>query len=230
MNVAIVVAAGRSSRMKLGQSKQYLPLLGKPVLAHTLFAFEKCSIIDEVILVVNQDDMEFCRNEVVGKYNFRKVSKIVKGGKERQDSVYNGLCLVSPLAETVLIHDGARPFVTSKIIAEAVSFLKDFDGVVVGIPVKDTIKVVEDDIIKGTSSREKLWMAQTPQVFALSVLRKAYEKAKSDNFYGTDDSVLLERMGYKVKMVTGSCENIKITTQDDLALAGEILKKRGFIE
>jgi len=225
MNVAIIVAAGRSSRMKLGQSKQYLPLLGKPVLAHTLFAFEKCLIIDEVILVVNQDDMEFCRNEVVEKYNFRKVSKIVKGGKERQDSVYNGLCLVSPLAETVLIHDGARPLVTSKIIDEAVLFLKDFDGVVVGIPVKDTIKVVEDSIIKGTSSREKLWMAQTPQVFVSSILRKAYEKAKSDNFYGTDDSVLLERMGYKVKIIMGSCENIKITTQDDLALAGEILKK-----
>ncbi|MDO8885979.1 2-C-methyl-D-erythritol 4-phosphate cytidylyltransferase [Candidatus Oleimmundimicrobium sp.] len=228
MNVAIVVAAGKSSRMKMGRSKQYLLLLGKPVLTHTLSVFEDCSAIDRVILLVNSNDVEFCQKEIVEKHGFKKVLKVAEGGEKRQDSVYNGLCLLPPTAEITLVHDGARPFVTSEILIKAISSLEGWHGVVVGVPAKDTIKVVDNDKISKTLLRKNIWCAQTPQVFLTSILIEAYEKAKKDSFCGTDDSMLVERLGYKVRMIMGSYDNIKITTQEDLEVAEGILRKRGF--
>jgi len=212
--------------MKTGGSKQYLPLLGKPVLAHTLSAFESCPAVNNVILVVNRRDLKFCQEEVVERYGFKKVLKVAEGGKERQDSVYNGLCKVPSTATVTLVHDGARPLITPEIVSEAVSSLDGFDGVVVGIPVKDTVKVVQNGDIEKTFSREKLWCAQTPQIFNSSILLEAYKRAREDNFYGTDDSMLLERLGYRIKMVMGSYDNIKITTQEDLIIAEEIMRRR----
>ncbi len=228
MKIAIIVAAGKSSRMKSGCSKQYLPLLGKSVLSHTLSVFEDCSAVDEVMLVVNVDDVEFCREKVVEKYGFKKVSKIIEGGEERQDSVCNGLSFIPPTAEVVLVHDGARPLVTQEILVEAISSLEGWDGVVVGVPAKDTMKIVGGESIDKTLPRESIWCAQTPQVFLTSVLKEAHGKARRDNIYGTDDSMLLERLGYKVRMIMGSYDNIKITTQEDLEVAEGILRKKGF--
>ncbi len=226
INVAVIVAAGRGERMRLEGGKQYILLGGKPILAHTLQVFEDCTPIHQVIVVANPEDIKFCRHEIVEKYGLSKVLEVVAGGPKRQDSVYNGLQALPEGTTTVIIHDGARPLVTPQIIEKAISALKGWDGVVVGVPATDTIKEVEDERIARTRPRAKLWCAQTPQVFKLKSLLEAHKQAKSDNFYGTDDAILLERMGYRIRMIMGSYENIKITTPEDLIVAEAILKRR----
>jgi len=226
INVAVIAAAGKGERMGLEGGKQYILLGSKPILAHTLQVFEDCNFVHHVIVVVNPEDIELCRREVVERYNLSKVLQIVAGGPKRQDSVYNGLQALPKGTTTVMIHDGARPFVTPQIIEKTISVLKGWDGVVVGVPATDTIKEVKDERIARTHPRAKLWSAQTPQVFQLKPLLEAYKQAKADNFYGTDDAILLERMGYRIRMIMGSYENIKITTTEDLQIAEVILARR----
>lgn len=219
----IIVAAGSGKRMKSAIAKQYIELKGRTILSYTVETFNKSDNIDEIILVTSKDAKDFVKNEIVKKYNFEKVKAVVEGGKERQDSVYNGLMAVSGDCDTVLIHDGVRPFVADKYIAELESVAMKFGGCVLGAPVKDTIKVCDEcGNIINTPKRNSLWLAQTPQCFKYDIIMKAYKSAKSEGITGTDDSMLAERLGIKIKMVKGDYNNIKITTPEDLYI-GEII-------
>lgn len=223
MNGVVIVAAGTGSRMNMGINKQFIKLEGKEIIAYTIEKFYNNSNIEDIVVVVKEDESEFFKKEILDKYNFKNV-KIAYGGKERQDSVYNGLKLLDEKCDVVLIHDGARPFVSDKIIDKSIEEAKEHKAIVVGVPVKDTIKVIDNDKnIVDTPNRSVLWAVQTPQTFDYNILIDAYKDAFKNKFYGTDDSMLVERIGYKVKMLEGSYNNIKITTQEDLNIGSQIL-------
>lgn len=224
MNGVVIVAAGTGSRMKMGINKQFIKLEGKEIIAYTIEKFYNNSNIEDIVVVVKEDESEFFKKEILDKYNFKNI-KIAYGGKERQDSVYNGLKLLDKKCDIVLIHDGARPFVSDKIIDNCIEEVKEHKAIVVGVPVKDTIKVIDNDKnIVDTPNRSVLWAVQTPQTFDYNILIDAYKDAFKSGFYGTDDAMLVERIGYKVKMVEGSYNNIKITTKEDLSVGSQILK------
>lgn len=224
MNGVVIVAAGSGSRMNMGINKQFIKLKDKEIIVYTLEKFYKHKSIDEIVVVVKEEEEEFFRKEIIDKYNFKNI-KLAYGGKERQNSVYNGLKLLDKKCDIVLVHDGARPFISEKLIDNCIEEAKNHNAVVVGVPVKDTIKVInEDNDIVDTPERSKLWAVQTPQTFNYDVLVKSYEDAFENNFYGTDDAMLVERIGYKVKMIEGSYNNIKITTQEDLNIGNQILQ------
>ena len=224
---AIVLAAGSGKRMNSKVHKQYLLLKGKPVLYYSLKAFED-SRIDDIILVVGAGDIEFCRKEIVEQYGFEKVCAIVEGGKERYHSVYEGLKAAGE-TDYVLIHDGARPFVSQPIIERTLEAVCEYKACVVGMPVKDTIKIVDEDTFaQETPNRSKVWMVQTPQAFAYPLIYDAYTRmlAEEDTAI-TDDAMVVERMtDYKVKLIEGSYENIKITTPEDLDVAEKFFEKK----
>ena len=224
---AIVLAAGQGKRMGTTVQKQYLELGEKPVLYYSLRAFEESPLIDEIILVVGDDQETYCREEIVDRYGFAKVITIVQGGAERYHSVWNGLQKVDE--GYVFIHDGARPFVNEDIICRAYEDVKACDACVVGMPVKDTIKVSDEDgFVKDTPDRTMLWMIQTPQVFRTSLVKEAYRKLMTqEEIRVTDDAMAVEQMlGHRVKLVMGSYENIKITTPEDLEIAATFLSKK----
>ncbi len=223
---AIIVSAGKGQRMLKGPKKQFLPLAGKPVLCHTLDRFEACPGIDSIILVVSPEDMTYCMKEIVEKYRYRKVSQVVSGGKTRQDSVKNGIDALSPDVNVVVIHDGVRPFVTGGMIENSIHSAMEKGAAVTAVPVKDTIKVGgPDGTVQRTLDRNGLWQVQTPQAFKITVIKKAYQKAMQEGFYGTDDASLVERLGLKVHILSGSYSNIKITTPEDLVLAGRLAEE-----
>ena len=230
---AIVLAAGQGTRMGTKVQKQFLELEGKPVLYYSLEAFEKSSIIDDVILVVGEGQIEYCQKEIVEKYQFRKVDTITVGGKERYESVYRALSEMDK-DETkrngyVFIHDGARPFVDEGIIERTYAAVREYGACVAGMPSKDTIKVVgEDGFAKETPERKNLWLVQTPQVFETDLIRNAYDRLmKEASIRVTDDAMVVEQMlGIPVKLIEGSYENIKITTPEDLPVAEVFVKKR----
>jgi 2-C-methyl-D-erythritol 4-phosphate cytidylyltransferase len=224
---ALVPAAGMGRRMGKAVAKQFLPLGDKPMLAHTLLVFQRASEIDEIIPILSQEDMEMCLREVIEQYHITKVKTLVVGGKERQDSVANGLQKLEKDASIVMIHDGVRPFVTNEMIRESVERAKKGESVVVGVPIKDTIKEVDDKkIVRNTLERSRLWAVQTPQTFSVKVLKRAYEESYKHKISATDDATLVERMGGTVHVIMGSYDNIKITTPEDLILAEEILRRR----
>ena len=221
---AIIVAAGKGKRMLHSVPKHFICLEDKPVLAYTLDAFEKCPDVNQIIVVSRSGEENYCLTEVVEKYGFKKVLKIAIGGDRRQDSVYNGIKELDEDTDIVAVHDGVRPFVSQNILCEAIKLAMFADGVVTAVPVKDTIKNVGDDgIIRSTPDRSSMWYAQTPQVFKRRILEEAYIRAYNDKFTGTDESSLVERLGYKVKIVEGTADNIKITTKEDLLFAEVIL-------
>ncbi len=224
---ALIPAAGMGKRMGKAIAKQFLPLGDKPMLAHTLLAFQRASEIDEIIPILSQEDLEACLQEIIERYHITKVKTLVVGGKERQESVANGLNKLEKDASVVLVHDGVRPFVTSEMIKETVDHAKRGECVTVGVPIKDTIKEVnEKGMVRQTLERSRLWAIQTPQAFPVKTLKQAYEEASRQRLSGTDDATLVERAGGSVKVLMGSYENIKITTPEDLLLAEEILKGR----
>lgn len=222
---AIVVAAGKGRRMGTKLNKVFLKLNGKPVLYYTLNTFEKLSELDEIVLVVSNDDIDYCRREIVDKYNFKKVKRIIAGGMERQESVFNGLKAVDSRCDIVMIHDGARPFIDKTTLKKGIEESKVYSAVGIAVPVKDTIKVVDDDnFVVATPDRTNLMAIQTPQIFDYKLIYDAHLKAMEDGFLGTDDTVLVERLGHKVKLVEGSYRNIKITTPEDLIISEAFLK------
>ena len=226
MNSVVIVSAGRGSRMKADINKQFLKLQNKEVIAHTIDKFYNNENIGEIIVVVREDEAEFFKINIIEKYGYKNI-KIAFGGSERQDSVYNGLKMVDENCKIVLIHDGARPLVNNETIDSAIESAKENKCVIVGVPVKDTIKVIdENNNVCDTPDRSTLWSIQTPQVFDYSLIMKAHEKAREDNYYGTDDSMLMEYFGQKVKVVEGSYNNIKITTPEDLKIGEEILRDK----
>jgi len=223
---AIVLAAGSGKRMNSKVHKQYLLLKGKPVLYYSLKAFED-SRIDDIILVVGAGEIDFCRKEIVEQYGFKKVRAIVEGGKERYHSVYEGLKAAGE-TDYVLIHDGARPFVSQPIIERTLEAVCEYKACVVGMPVKDTIKIVDGDTFaKETPNRSMVWMVQTPQAFSYPLIYDAYTRMLADEDTAiTDDAMVVERMtDYKVKLIEGSYENIKITTPEDLDVAEKFFEK-----
>ena len=224
---AVVVAAGKSSRMNMDTNKQYIEIGGVPVLARTLLAFQNCDKVREIIVVVNGQDILFCKQEIIDNYDLDKVKKLVAGGEERQESVYNGLIEVSEKCDIVLIHDGARPFVREESIYESISAAFEYGASCVAVPSKDTIKSADDDgFVNRTLDRKKLWIIQTPQAFRYELIMDAHRKAMEDGFKGTDDAVLVERLGLPLKLVMGSYDNIKITTQEDLIIGEAIAESR----
>lgn len=225
-NIAVIVAAGQGSRMGTKVNKQYLNLLDKPVLAHTLEVFEKHSLIDGIIVVTRQDEISLCLNEVILHYQLKKVINVTAGGKERQDSVYQGLKALSSQCELVVVHDGARPLITPEIISKVLATAQQEEAAIVAVPVKDTIKKAVNGFVSETILREQLWAAQTPQVFTKEVIFQAYLNAYEKGVYGTDDASLVELLGKKVQIVPGIYENIKITTPEDLDIGEAILRRR----
>jgi 2-C-methyl-D-erythritol 4-phosphate cytidylyltransferase len=182
-------------------------------------------MIHSILLVVGPEDMDYCLEEIIEKYKYKKISQIVPGGKRRQDSVKNGIDFLSKDAEIVVIHDGVRPFVTKEMIEDSIRCAIRFQAVVLAMPVKETIKMVQPDgTVLKTLDRESLWQIQTPQTFQVNVIKEAYHKATENGFIGTDDASLVERIGVKVHILPGSYTNIKITTPEDLILANLFLK------
>ena len=223
---AVIVAAGKGKRMGTEISKQFLPLRGKEILAHTVEKFEHAENIRDIVLVTGQDSLQDVQ-DMAQEYGWQKIISVVAGGKERQDSVWNGLLAVSEDTEIVLIHDGVRPFVTEDILNLSIETAVEMGGCVAGVPAKDTIKVCNSENISvDTPDRSTLWQIQTPQTFQKERIVKAYKQAKDAGFIGTDDASLAENSGYSVKVIMGSYRNIKITTQEDL-LIGEAFLKEG---
>ncbi len=223
---AIVLAAGQGKRMGTKVQKQYLEISGKPVLFYSLDAFQRSNIIDEIILVVGENQEDYCKKEIVEKYGITKASKIVKGGSERYYSVWNGLQAMSEDGY-VFIHDGARPFVTEEILSRAYDAVQTEKACVVGMPVKDTIKIADDNkFAKETPNRNYVWMVQTPQVFEKTLVKEAYSLLMEQEIIQvTDDAMVVEKMlNRNVKLVEGSYENIKITTPEDLKIAEIFVK------
>lgn len=222
---AIVLAAGSGKRMNSKVHKQYLIIQDRPVLYYSLKAFED-SAVDEIVLVVGKGEEKFCRKEIVDKYGISKVKAIVEGGKERYHSVFEGLKQTSD-ADYVLIHDGARPFVNQDIIRRCMQEVQKYQACVVGMPVKDTIKIADEGgYAKQTPDRKNVWMIQTPQTFSYALIYEAYEEMlKTEDTAITDDAMVLERIkGKKSKLIEGSYRNIKITTSEDLLIANVYLQ------
>ena len=221
MTTAIIVAAGKSERMGAGTDKAFLSLVNKPIVAWSLLAFERCAEIDRIVLVVRKDKLEGAK-AVCRMFGISKIQKIVPGGAKRQESVNAGLAACDIDTRYVVIHDGARPLVTSETIAEVVKMVKRCPAVTVGRRMTDTVKRVEKGTtVAGTEDREKLWAVQTPQAFQLRALKNAYKTLAAEV---TDDCQAIELAGGEVKIYEDRKPNFKITTVEDLQIAGALLK------
>ena len=223
MNIAIIVAGGKGKRMHTRINKLFLLLNKEPIIYHTIKKFQDSKNINKIILVIRPED----RNKfgaIIKKNNFNKIIKVVDGGIERQDSVYNGIKAIDNAKDDdiVLIHNAVNPFVDEATINNCISATKKYGAAVVGFPAKDTIKVVQDGFVKQTIDRKFLWQVQTPQAMKFFLAKKAFERAYQKKFYGTDDVSLVEMLGGSVKVVYCLRENIKITDPYDLAYANKL--------
>lgn len=211
--------------MNANLPKQYLQIAGKPILAMAADAFEKSVLIDEIILVVAEEYLAYASYEIVDKYKLKKVSKIISGGTTRQESVLAGLSASPQVTDYVAIHDGVRPFIRQTLIEQLFDSVKTIGAAIPAVKVKETIKLVENNLIESTVPREKAYLAQTPQVFRFESILEVHRKAADQKYEATDDAMLAEQYGMRVAVVPGYYDNIKITTAEDLILAEEILKK-----
>ena len=229
---AIVLAAGQGKRMQSDVHKQYLLIQGKPVLFYCLNALEE-SFIDEIILVTGKGEEEYCRQEIIERFGFKKVSKIVEGGKERYHSVINGIKAIEQ-CDYLFIHDGARPFLDKEILERTYESAVKNRACVAAMPVKDTIKIADESgFAKETPRRDRVWMVQTPQVFAFDLIKEAYgrleqeeENLKEKGILVTDDAMVVEYFCHvPVKLTEGNYRNMKITTPEDLKTAEAFLSE-----
>lgn len=224
---AIIVAAGKSVRMGIGKSKQFIPLCGIAAIARTLSAFEKSRLVREVVIVTNRFDIMKV-GSVVKEFGFDKVKHIVIGGETRQQSAARGFNAISKETEFVAVHDGARPLITSSFIDKAIESAFENGAAALAVRVKDTVKIADKNgVVISTPDRQSLWAVQTPQVFGVDIYRAALEKAQRENKDYTDDCQLVEASGGRVQLVEGDYTNIKITTKDDILQAEAILRARG---
>ncbi len=227
-NVAVILAAGNGTRMSGDIKKQFLLLDDRPLLYYSLKAFEN-SKVEEIIVVTGMQDIKYCKKEVIHKYGFKKVSKVVEGGAERYISAYNGLMSIED-CKNVFIHDAARPMITPEIVNELIKCMEIHNALIVGVPVKDTIKFADKDgYVKDTPKRESLWQVQTPQVFDFNLIKRAYLYIMENEIKElTDDSKVIEIFSGNnepVKIYEGYYENIKVTTPEDLIIAEALIKK-----
>lgn len=224
---ALIVAAGKGTRMGMNTNKQYIKICDKPILAHTISLFQESDLINEIILVVPPTDIDYCKENIKDYFGFSKISAIVPGGSERQESVYNGLLNLNKKCEIVVIHDGARPFANETMLLESVQAATSYGAAIIAVPVKDTVKFADANLfVKETVKRDKLWSVQTPQVFKKDIIINSHEWAIKHKFIGTDDSILAEQIGISPKIITGSYSNIKITTKEDLLMAESIITSK----
>lgn len=223
--MAVLLAAGQSRRMCSGVNKQYLFLDNKPVLYYALATLLAIPDIRGVVVVIAPGEEGLCRQQVLEPYGFASRVSIVIGGASRQDSVYCGLAELSSSTELVVVHDGARPLVRTIDVLNSLAAAREYGAAVVGVPVKDTVKVVDSQgMVVKTPPREQLWSVQTPQAFIFKLLMQAHQQSLASGFRGTDDASLVERMGHPVKIVPGMYSNIKVTTPEDLVVVRELLK------
>lgn len=207
--------------------KQFRLLGGVPLLVHSLRVFQSSPVIDAVIVAVPEADVEYCRTEIVEAHGFTKVSHVIAGGKERQDSVRHALAAVDETVELVVIHDAVRPCLTDTMVVQVVEAAAADGAAIIALPMRDTVKQVGDDrLIERTIDRKPLWLAQTPQAFRREWLQTAHRKAQAEDLAATDDAFLVEWMGYSVRVVEGSGDNIKVTRPEDLLIAEAILAGR----
>jgi len=224
---AVIVGAGKGSRMNRATPKQYLPLRGIPVLGHTVGAFDQCTEVDHIILVVSPTDISFCRDQLLAGLRFEKPITVVGGGEKRQDSVLNGILSIDDTHGIVVIHDGVRPLIQAKLISRCIKEADIHGACILGLPLQDTLKSADQhERAEKTLLREHMWLAQTPQAFRYKLIRKAHVTAQKEGFVATDDASLLERLGIPVQIIAGSKHNLKITTEEDLVLADAILSHR----
>lgn len=222
---AVVVAAGSGSRMGTKAKKQFLALEGTPLLGYALKTLDASHMIGSIVVVVSSGDEEYCRTAVVDRLGINKAAAIVPGGKERQDSVYNGLLALSDDTDIVVVHDGARPFLSPVILASVIEAAQVYGAATCAVPAKDTVKLAgEDGFVTETLLRGRTWLAQTPQAFRYELIIEAHRRACEDNFLATDDAALVESLNRPVKIVMGSYDNIKITTPEDMAVARTIIR------
>ena len=220
---AIILAGGRGKRMGADVSKQFIHINDKPLIYYTLKRFINCTLIDRVVLVLPKNEIEYCKNEILNKYSF-KVDYIVEGGAERQDSVYNGLKVLNN-TDIVLIHDGARPFVSERMIKDGIDNARKYGATAPGVMPKDTIKVKDDESFSvDTPDRSTLVSVQTPQVFNYDLIMRCHESVKSEGKIVTDDTMVVELYGNKVYLYDGEYTNIKVTTPEDLIIAQHLAK------
>ncbi len=224
---AVILAGGHGRRMHSSVQKQYMILAGRPLITYALMAFEH-SPVDEIILVVGAGEEEYVRQEILAGMGMKKLAAVVAGGKERYHSVYEGLKALSG-CDIVLIHDGARPLVSGEVIGRAIDGALSYDACVVGMPVKDTIKVSDKDgFAAATPERSRLWQIQTPQAFSYALVRGAYDRIMADESLQcgiTDDAMVVEsQTERKVRLVEGSYENLKVTTPEDMVVAEALLR------
>lgn len=226
MKIGVIIpAAGQGKRMKKDINKQYLQLGDRPLLAHTLDIFSKNTNIEQIITVVSEDEINYCQRNIINNYDFDEV-RLVAGGKTRQQSVYAGLMAFSPAINYVIIHDGARPLLSQNLLNKVIDNLKKYDAITTGVPVKDTIKTVDNnEFIKNTLKRNRLRAIQTPQAFAYDLICEAHE-SYNGNLNATDDASLVEALGHKVKLIKGEYSNLKVTTPIDLVYAESILERK----
>ncbi len=223
---AIIVAAGSGNRLGGEVPKQFQLLRGKPILCHTLQVFEHCDLIENIVVVASEEWLGYVSQQMVDRFAISKIKKVVTGGKQRQDSVFAGLQALKGEAEIVAVHDGVRPFITDDKLKEVIDAALKFGAAILAVPPRDTIKIEKSGFVEKTPSRDKLWCVQTPQVFKFDLIYNAYVKAFEHGIYHTDDSALVERLGWQVKIVEGEQENIKITVPFDLKIAESILSER----
>jgi 2-C-methyl-D-erythritol 4-phosphate cytidylyltransferase len=223
MTTAIILAAGKSERLPGAIPKQFQPLGGQPVVAHTLRSFDRCSDITEVLLVVAEEHILYATEAVVQRYEIRKAGRVIAGGESRFESVYRALRSMDSKSDLVAIHDGVRPLVSTELISRCIAACIESDAVVPVVPASSTVKRVEGDYVLSTLDRSRLYLAQTPQVFRYPLLVESYAKAVDRQLPYTDDAAVVEAAGYKVKVVEGDEYNIKITTSRDLDLMRYLL-------
>lgn len=227
MIAAVIVAAGRGRRMGHTVPKQFLPLCGKPVIAHTLSRFEDASRVDGIVVVTPPGGEDETASSIVRRYGFRKIASVVPGGSSRQESVRRGLDALGEDCRVVLIHDAVRPMVDERMINQCIDAAEDVGAAAIAVRMTDTVKESDEaGMAVRTLERGRLWRVQTPQGFRLDLIREAHRRAEEDGFTATDDASLVERLGQPVKLVEGSLENIKITTPEDLLVAEAILGMR----
>ena len=235
MIAAIITAAGKGARIKSNISKQFIHIFDKPILAHTIRSFQKSKRVNEIYVTVSENHIDFCEKEIIKKHDFSKVRELVIGGETRQDSVFNALRRIPERCRIVSVHDGVRPLISPEEIDYLINSLirqnkKDYrvKGIIIASPAYETVKKInEDGTIDYTVLRSTVCMAQTPQTFFYEDLLEAHLKANAEGYKGTDDASLVERMGWKVKVVIGKHENIKVTTPMDLFLTELIMERDG---
>lgn len=221
----VVAAAGKGSRMKSFTNKQYMLLNSRPVLSYSLDFFEKMDVVDEILVVCGADEIEYCQREIIDRFHYNKVSRLLPGGRERQDSVWTGLQELGEDTDLVAVHDGARPLLSSAVFFRLVSEAEKWGAAIPGIISKDTLKAVDrDGFVRQTLDRNAVYGIQTPQIFKFSELLTAYRQAYEDDFRGTDDASLFEHYIGRVKVVEGDYNNLKITTPEDMITAEALLK------